>query len=95
MSFTSQVEDPFSPSGRLDLPQLPAAIAPFWSDIDTSGEDSGAVYYRQTCDPDILDLVEAQVVCSFPEYDDFHPDSAVIVTWYQVAESASNSSEVQ
>lgn len=94
MSFTSQVDDLFSPSGSLDLAQLPAAVAPFWSDIDTSGIDNGAVYYRQTCDADVLDLVEAQVVCSFPEYDDFHPESAVIVTWDQVAESATNSSEV-
>ena len=94
LSFASQINDPFSPSGSLDLPQLPAAVAPFWSDIDTSGEENGAVYYRQTCDPDILDLVEAQVVCSFPEYDDFRPDSALIVTWYQVAESNTSNPEV-
>ncbi|XP_060736413.1 nidogen-2 isoform X1 [Tachysurus vachellii] len=58
-------------------------IAPFLADIDTSN-GKGAIYYRQTESPAVLNRVAAEVQKGFPG-SQFTPTHAVIATWENVA----------
>ncbi|XP_072545091.1 nidogen-2 isoform X2 [Salminus brasiliensis] len=68
-------------------------IAPFLADIDTSN-GKGAIYYRQTESPGVLNRVAAEVQRGFPGTH-FVPTHAVIATWENVAayEETGRSSE--
>uniref|UniRef100_A0A3B4DXX7 Nidogen 2a (osteonidogen) n=1 Tax=Pygocentrus nattereri TaxID=42514 RepID=A0A3B4DXX7_PYGNA len=70
-------------------------IAPFLADIDTSN-GKGAIYYRQTEAPGVLNRVAAEVQRGFPG-SQFTPTHAVIATWENVAayEEVSRSSELR
>lgn len=59
-------------------------IAPFLADIDTSN-GNGAIYYRLTESPSILNQVAAEVQKAFPDHSQFTPTHAVIATWENVA----------
>lgn len=58
-------------------------IAPFLADIDTSN-GKGAIYYRQTESPSILNRIAAEVQKGFPDTR-FTPTHAIIATWENVA----------
>lgn len=58
-------------------------IAPFLADIDTSN-GKGAIYYRQTESPGVLNRVAAEVQKGFPGTQ-FTPTHAIIATWENVA----------
>lgn len=58
-------------------------IAPFLADIDTSN-GNGAIYYRQTESPSILNRVAAEVQKGFPDTQ-FTPTHTIIATWENVA----------
>ncbi|KAK3563522.1 hypothetical protein QTP86_030392 [Hemibagrus guttatus] len=58
-------------------------IAPFLADIDTSN-GKGAIYYRQTESPNVLNRVAAEVQKGFPGTQ-FTPTHAIIATWENVA----------
>lgn len=58
-------------------------IAPFLADIDTSN-GKGAIYYRQTESPSVLNRVAAEVQKGFPDTQ-FTPTHAIIATWEDVA----------
>ncbi|XP_049319666.1 nidogen-2 isoform X11 [Astyanax mexicanus] len=68
-------------------------IAPFLADIDTSN-GKGAIYYRQTESPSVLNRVATEVQRGFPGTI-FTPTHAVIATWENVAayEETGRSSE--
>lgn len=68
-------------------------IAPFLADIDTSN-GKGAIYYRQTESPAVLNRVAEEVQRGFPG-SQFTPTHAVIATWENVAayEEPSRSSD--
>lgn len=58
-------------------------IAPFLADIDTSN-GKGAIYYRQTESPGVLNRIAAEVRKGFPDTQ-FTPTHAIIATWENVA----------
>lgn len=58
-------------------------IAPFLADIDTSN-GKGAIYYRQTESPNILNRIAFEVQKGFPDTR-FTPTHAIIATWEDVA----------
>ncbi|KAB5562577.1 hypothetical protein PHYPO_G00019510 [Pangasianodon hypophthalmus] len=58
-------------------------IAPFLADIDTSN-GKGAIYYRQTESPSVLNRIAAEVQKGFPDTQ-FTPTHAIIATWENVA----------
>ncbi|KAF5901726.1 nidogen-2 isoform X1, partial [Clarias magur] len=58
-------------------------IAPFLADIDTS-KGKGAIYYRQTESPNILNRIAFEVQKGFPDTR-FTPTHAIIATWEDVA----------
>ncbi|XP_030644080.1 nidogen-2 [Chanos chanos] len=58
-------------------------IAPFLADIDTSN-GRGAIYYRLTESPNVLNRVASEVQRGFPDAR-FTPTHAVIATWENVA----------
>ncbi|KAI4889219.1 hypothetical protein NFI96_022471, partial [Prochilodus magdalenae] len=68
-------------------------IAPFLADIDTSN-GKGAIYYRQTESPGVLNRIAAEVQRGFPG-SQFTPTHAVIATWENVGayEEVSRSAE--
>lgn len=76
ITFISSISQ-FTPTGMSSL-NYPA-IAVYWGDVDTTGSNDGAVYYRSTTDSALLAHWSALV----PDHN-FHGVSAFIVTWYQV-----------
>ena len=58
-------------------------IAPFLADIDTSN-GRGAIYYRVTETPSVLNRVAQEVHRGFPD-GGFTPTHVVIATWEDVA----------
>ncbi|KAI5102053.1 nidogen-2 isoform X1 [Silurus meridionalis] len=58
-------------------------IAPFLADIDTSN-GNGAIYYRLTESPSVLNRIASEVQRGFPE-SQFTPTHAIIATWENVA----------
>lgn len=57
-------------------------IAPFLVDLDTSG-GRGAIFYRQTETPGVLNRIATEVQRGFPG-SKFTPTHAVITTWENV-----------
>ncbi|XP_042303784.1 nidogen-2-like [Sceloporus undulatus] len=66
-----------------DLPTDFPAIAPFLSDIDTSG-GKGKIYYRLDESRDVLDQATQMIQAGFPSATDFTPQHAFIATWNNV-----------
>uniref|UniRef100_A0A8D2IXY9 Nidogen 2 n=1 Tax=Varanus komodoensis TaxID=61221 RepID=A0A8D2IXY9_VARKO len=66
-----------------DFPTDFPAIAPFLSDIDTSG-GRGKIYYRLDESREVLDRAARLVQAGFPSATDFVPDHAFIATWENV-----------
>ncbi|XP_060789628.1 nidogen-2 isoform X2 [Neoarius graeffei] len=58
-------------------------IAPFLADIDTSN-GKGAIYYRLTESPSVLNRIAAEIQKGFPNTR-FTPTHAIIATWENVA----------
>ena len=64
-------------------------IAPFWGDVDTSGSDLGAVWYRQTNNTILLQRVKNEISKYLPLYHEvdlqpFDPTIVFVATWDQV-----------
>ena len=56
-------------------------IAPFWADSDTGPLEGGDVWYRETKDPDLLEIVKSFIRSSFINHATFEPVSLFIATW--------------
>jgi len=54
-------------------------ISPFWADADTSQDGSGAVFYRETTDFDLLQRVSTEI--QFGLSMSFTPTHLLIATW--------------
>ncbi|XP_028903095.1 nidogen-1 isoform X2 [Ornithorhynchus anatinus] len=65
------------------FPPTFGAIAPFLADLDIT-DGRGKVFYREDSSPAILQLAVDCVLRGFPDLQ-FHPLSAVVVTWESVA----------
>lgn len=66
-----------------DLPTDFPAIAPFLSDIDTSG-GRGKIYYRLDESREVLDQAVQFVQAGFPSATSFAPSQAFVATWENV-----------
>ncbi|XP_060117458.1 nidogen-2 [Heteronotia binoei] len=66
-----------------DFPTDFPAIAPFLSDIDTSG-GRGKVYYRQDASREVLDQAARLIWAGFPDAVGFVPDHTFVATWENV-----------
>ena len=61
---------------------IPPLIAPYWEDFDL--RKGGNIFYRQTSNPILLQIVRDQVQVSFQSTGNFNPTDLFIVTWDQV-----------
>lgn len=64
-------------------------IAPFWGDVDTSGSDLGAVWYRQTSNSTLLQRAKNEILKYlhfYPELNcqQFDPTFLFVATWDRV-----------
>ncbi len=65
---------------RKSRPYLPL-IAPLWADFNF--RDSGTIFYRLATDNSTLDNVASIIGDRTPNYAEFRPTLAVVVTWLQ------------
>lgn len=65
---------------RRSPPYLPL-IAPLWADFNF--RDSGIIYYRLATDRNTLEAVADVITSLNPNYSEFRPTLAVVVTWFQ------------
>ena len=79
-SFTrlTNVQNPFPFAGGTEL------IAPFWADVDTTPDDGGFVWYRQTMDSTLLNRGMDEILAAFTAVDSFTPTFMFIATWDHV-----------
>lgn len=59
-------------------------IAPFWADVDTTGEEGGEVWYRITADKSLLTRAKNDITTAFYNDPVFEPETLFIATWYKV-----------
>uniref|UniRef100_A0A914XNL7 Uncharacterized protein n=1 Tax=Plectus sambesii TaxID=2011161 RepID=A0A914XNL7_9BILA len=65
------------------FPVEQSLIAPYWA--PSSLGDTGRVYFRETEDPNVLNLAQSEVKIQYRYENDFKPLSVIIVTWENVA----------
>lgn len=75
-------------------------IAPFWGDVDTTNNESGRIWYRQTTDRRQLSQASRDVLQHFRLYPDvdlrnFNPLVMVVVTWDHVGYFQRQSDKVE
>ena len=58
-------------------------IAPFWADVDT--RNGGDVWYRETTNSTLLQMVSEEIRTVFPEQHKFQATWGFIATWSNVA----------
>ena len=71
-----------------------AVVAPYWYDVDTSGNRSGMIYYKNVTrdtDPDVIGEIDS---LAKPHVCGFATTWALIVTWDHVGYYNSNSDKV-
>ena len=77
--MTSSPTEPFPLAG-------PSLVAPFWSDVDTSG--TGEIFFREDStisDFTLIENVTAEVTRAFVEdFGSFTPTTVFVATWNQV-----------
>lgn len=56
-------------------------VAPFWTDFDTN--PGGAIYYRESNDPRLLQIVSREVTAAFPQLWGLNLHWLFIVTWFE------------
>lgn len=59
-------------------------IAVYWTDVDTTPEGSGTVWYRETTDDTLLRRFRDEIKRAFPIQRIFNPISLFIATWDHV-----------
>jgi len=59
-------------------------IAVYWTDVDTTPEGSGTVWYRETADATLLHRFRDEIRFAFPNQRIFDPISLFIATWDHV-----------
>ena len=68
-------------------------IAVFWSDVDSSADNSGNVSFRETNNAVLLQEALKDIQRAYPAVSII--DHLFIATWYQVRELFSNTDKVQ
>ena len=61
-----------------------AVVAPYWYNVDTRGNRSGRIYYKNVTrgsDPDLIEVIDSLAT---PHLVDFNTTWALIVTWDHV-----------
>ena len=58
-------------------------IAPFWADVDTT--NGGDIWYRETTNSTLLQMVSQEISTVFPEQHKFQATWVFIATWSNVA----------
>jgi hypothetical protein len=58
-------------------------IAPFWADVDT--RNGGDIWYRETTNSTLLQMVSEEISAVFPEQHKFQATWVFIATWSNVA----------
>ena len=72
----------FTPTcGPMD--DMSRMVAPFWADVDT--RRGGDIYYRESNDPYLLELVSREVAAAFPQLWGVEIKWLFITTWLEVA----------
>lgn len=66
--------------GPLPCAHVPL-IAPIWTDLDFRAR--GAMFYRTSQDPAILNQIARSIAEVNPVLSDYRPTQAVIVTWFE------------
>ena len=60
-------------------------LSPYWADVDTRPDNGGAVFYRSSTDPTLLNNARDQIRAAFPvEFSTFTPTYLFIATWDHV-----------
>ena len=67
-------------------------IAPYWADVDTRG--TGAIYYRQTTDTDLLARATSEIRAAFSNSQHVAIKNLLIATWNGVGYYDSNFDKV-
>lgn len=78
ISFLTEISKFLNEPFPLEYP----VVAPLYSNVDTRG--IGAVYYRESREPDVLSQIALKVARLYPDLPPFRPLAAFIVTWQNV-----------
>ncbi|XP_063989907.1 nidogen isoform X2 [Diachasmimorpha longicaudata] len=78
LSFIRSMQRFFNIAFPLDDP----VIAPLYTHVDTRG--SGAIYYSETDDPEVLSRAGGMVRSAFKNTDNFDPTNVFLATWLDV-----------
>lgn len=78
MSFITDLSAFFNIQFPLDYP----VISPLYTNVDIRA--SGAVYYRESQEPKILERATETIKKAFSQAQDFEAKSVLIVTWEDV-----------
>ncbi|CAD5126546.1 unnamed protein product [Dimorphilus gyrociliatus] len=81
ISFTVEVSQ-YTPDA-FPLADGRQLIAPFWADVDT--RKGGTVFYRETTDVNILNLVNSDIRQAFIKFQSYKAIWAFVATWHKVA----------